>query len=652
VGTGAAVTSTPRGYFQAGGARLTALMRLRQETVLQLITKEIKPTKRSKALIETVPQPPGRHTRPEDSGVPRSRLMPGVFSIKVLTVLLRKPKTAFIVVGVISFIVAFLLIHLANPNPPRHETFFTRFGDESQTTVMALLIALLIVPLAVVLVLRKMFVALIAVARESAEKGRAPVLPFLAETVDQMAEQLNELHGQGIELESYQVASWVRRCFQTAGPATRYVGTDSHVPSDYEAVYTDYLKAQRQFLSKSTLSNHARIMVVDTGKLRSDKFGSESYSTFVGWHDRNKVDLLQLDPEANKAYVANPENHVLELVDTDIGFWEDKYVLLFKPIQKLGERERTLLRIAYQGEPLYEECKRYVEWIEREATSIGEELPFYPDALSAGWEEFCDPPERIKHTMPFIEGVIAQVPREKSDVRIFDAATGIGIETTELIKEGFFVAANEIESSLRLAADAYAQRHHVRIPPARFYRSDWLHLDEQHDAAAYDVVLVLGNSLCHLEGVEQLSTAIHQFTKLLRLGGALICDERNFEYILDDWDEIARDPWNEFRFNRRKPEERVMYYGDTILGAPVRRTEQGRVIFEYARAARDDNDVITPDRDRVLGTLSMFPFAKGQMLKVLRDESGLGDVEILSDLVRSHDLSRSADFYTYAAFRV
>jgi SAM-dependent methyltransferase len=577
--------------------------------------------------------------------------MPSSLSIKVLTLLLRKPKTAYFLVGLVSFVIAFLLIHLANPTPPKHETFFGRFGTESQTTITALLVALLIVPVAVVLVLQKMFIALIAVARESAEKGRAPVLPFLAETVDQMADQLSELHGQGVELESYQVASWVRRCFQTAGPATRYVGTDSHVPSDYEAVYTDYLKAQRQFLAKSHLSNHERIMIVDTGRLRSDKFGSESYANFVGWHAKNDVDLLQLEPETNKGYVTNPDNHISDLIETDIGFWENKYVLLFKPIRKKGERERTLLRIAYVGEPLYEKCSNYVEWIEDQATSIGEELPFYPDELSAGWESFCEPSERIKHTMPLLKGVIAGIPRDRADVRVFDAATGIGIETTELIKEGYFVSANEIESSLRIAADAYAQRHQERIPPARFYSSDWLHLDEHHDREAYDLVLVLGNSLCHLEGEEQLAIAVHQFARLLRPGGALVCDERNFDYILQQWNDIVDDPWNRFRFNTRAAEDRVMYYGDAVLGAPVRRTEQGRIIFEYAEVARNESGKIAPVKAGTLGTLSMFPFEGGAMLKTLRDEPGFDTVEIYSDLIKSEELDPSADFYTYVAHR-
>jgi 2-polyprenyl-3-methyl-5-hydroxy-6-metoxy-1,4-benzoquinol methylase len=587
----------------------------------------------------------------DDSSEQRSSLMPGKLSIGLLTLLLRKPKTAFILVGLGSFALAFFLIHAANPHLPRNESFFGRFGAESQTTAISLIIGVLVVPLAVVLVLRKMFFALIAIARESAEKGRAPVLPFLADTVDQTGSELNELHSTGVVLESYRVADWVRRCFQAAGPATRYVGTDSHIPSEYEAVYTDYLKAQRQFLRKSTLKGHVRVLLVEMGRLRSDKFGSGSYQGFVEWHDKNAVQLKQLEPASNVAHLSANGQPFTDLIDTDIGFWEGKYVLLFKPLRTQGEREQTLLRISYCGEQLYEKCQAYVEWIESHATPVGEELPFYPEKLSSAWEHFCEPVERIKHTVPFLKAVTEKVPREASDVRVFDAATGIGIETTALIRGGFFVAANEIESSLREVANAYAQRHQVRIPAARFSHTDWLHLDEEHDRGAYDIVLVMGNSLCHLEGMEQLQTAIGQFARLLRPGGALVCDERNFGHIVDNWDTIRPDPWNLFRFNKREAEDRVMYYGDTVLGAPVEVTEKGRIIFSYCAVTRDEEGIITPVADGELGTLSMFPFKKGDMLAMLRKTAQFSSIDIYSDLKQTASLEESADFFSYVAWK-
>jgi len=578
--------------------------------------------------------------------------MPGKNGVKLLTLVLRHPVVSFFLLGIIGFVIAFWLIQLGNPPSSHPDSVFQRLGTESQITIFSLIIAVLIVPMLVVVVLRKQFLALISIARSSAEKGRAPVLPFLAETIDQMESQLRDLQGSGVTLESYEIANWVRRCFQTAGPSTRYVGTDSHVPSQYEDVYTDYLQAHSEFLEQSHVKSHARIMVVDMESLRTDKFGvPDSFQEFLGWHHNNEVRLAQLEQSDNKSHLQTLGDEYEDLIGTDIGFWENKYVLLFKPIRKEGERERTLLRIAYFGEPLYDKCKEYMQWIESAAVDIGDELPFYSEKLSTGWERFCDANERIKHTIPFIEEVVSRMSRDKEDVRIFDAATGIGIETTELIKRGYFVAANEIENSLRSAANAFARSHSATIPAARFSKTDWLHLDQQHDSSAYDLVLVLGNSLCHLEGVSQLRTAIKQFARLLRPGGVLICDERNFEYILENWDAIHADPWNAFRFNQRPVSDRVMYYGDTVLGAPVTLTEKGRVIFEYTEVGHDADGKVISRANGQMGTLSMYPFKKGEMLSVLEEAKQFTLIDIYADLNPTVDLVGDADFYTYAAWK-
>lgn len=579
-----------------------------------------------------------------------SMLMPGKTGITILTLLLRHPVISFFVLGFVGFVLAFALIQLGNP-PAKHDSVFDRLLTESQTTIVSLIIALLIVPALVIVVLRKTFFSLVSIARGSAEKGRAPVLPFLAETIEQMESQLRKLHGEGVTLESYEVANWVRRCFQTAGPATRYVGTDSHVPSQYEDVYTDFLQAHSEFLEKSTLKSHGRFMIVDMESLRTDKFGlPDSFQGFLEWHHENRVRLAHLEPGENRARIEST-GELTDLLDTDIGLWEGKYVLLFRPVREQGEREKTLLRIAYYGEPLYEKCAEYMQWIESASADLEDELPFYSQKLSTGWEGFCDANERVQHTLPFLEGVIEKLPRAKEDVRIFDAATGIGIETTELLKRGYFVAANEIENSLRSAAMSFARSRNVRIPKARFSKTDWLHLRDEHDKGAYDLVLVLGNSLCHLEGPKQLSKALAQFARLLREGGALVCDERNFDYILENWASIHDDPWNNFRFNQRPVYERVMYYGDSVLGAPIDRTENDRIMFEYAQVTRDESGTVSVLPDGEIGTLSMYPFQKGEMLKALKETDQFKTIDVYSDLSPTQQLRDDADFYTYVAWK-
>jgi hypothetical protein len=155
--------------------------------------------------------------------------------------------------------------------------------------------------------------------------------------------------------------------------------------------------------------------------------------------------------------------------------------------------------------------------------------------------------------------------------------------------------------------------------------------------------------------MEQLAIAVKQFARLLRSGGALVCDERNFDYIVENWDTIHPDPWNQFRFNQRPAQDRVMYYGDTVLGAPVKRsekgTDKGRITFLYSKVERDEEGRITPATDGELGTLSMYPFAKGALLKALHDTHSFASIDMYSDLVKTTDLEGKADFYTYVAWK-
>ena len=203
--------------------------------------------------------------------------------------------------------------------------------------------------------------------------------------------------------------------------------------------------------------------------------------------------------------------------------------------------------------------------------------------------------------------------------------------------------ANEIEPALRLAARAYAREEGVSIPEAHFANLDWLKLQDGLPDGQYDAVYVLGNSLCHLESESQVERAIENFSDVLAPGGVLICDERNFDYITSEWDNIKGDPWNRFRFNRR--EEKVMYHGEQVMGAPVDR-RNGRVIFEYAEVNRDATGIHAGAR---LGYLNMLAFGKGTLKGKLEDK--FANVEVYCDLQPSQNgkLDDAADFFAYVA---
>ncbi len=276
---------------------------------------------------------------------------------------------------------------------------------------------------------------------------------------------------------------------------------------------------------------------------------------------------------------------------------------------------------------------------------LDKDLPFYPKELSDNWKRFALPDERLTQTGPLIEGVVQRLEKPKDDVWILDVATGVGFETVYLLKQGYFVQANEIEASLRDAADKYAREQGTPIPAAQFSASDWLELDQGHQASQYDVVFVLGNSLCHLETTDQVTEALAQFYKVLRPGGFLICDERNFAKIISEWDTIVADPLNNFSYNNDP--NRVVYRGTEVLGAPTHR-EGKRIIFEYWEVKRTGGKYQSINK---LGSLSMFAFERGFLASQLQ-ATGFAEVETLCDLKPCGDdpeVKREADFLTYIA---
>jgi SAM-dependent methyltransferase len=568
---------------------------------------------------------------------------------KLLFVYQRYTKSTYVLITLLSAVFAkFLFAAIAgNLSSP--------LTSNTAQNVAAAIVALPVVPLLRYFAMHKDIALVMSIGAEAGAPNKGPILSFLTESLDEMKTQLGSLQEGGALLDPYKVAQWVRHCFEGT-ESTSYFGTDSHKPSEYGEVYADYLRAHESYINRIIKQHHdfplcKRILVNSVTPLRTDRSKNvKPNQDFADWHDRNHVSLWQIDTHDNRTLLETHKLH--DLLDTDIAYWANQYVLLFNPLNaQTGlphEDGRIGLRVAFKGDVLYTKCARYVQLLENgNINALDKDLPFYPKALSDNWKRFALPDERLHQTGPLIEGVVARLGKPKSDVWILDAATGVGFETVYLLKEGYFVQANEIEASLRDAADRYAREQGTPIPGAQFSSSDWLELDQGHQAGQYDIVLVLGNSLCHLDTTEQVTVALGQFHKVLKPGGFLVCDERNFAKILADWDTIALDPLNNFSYNNDP--DRVMYRGSEVLGAPFHRDGK-RVIFDYwetKRAAGKFQPI------KKLGSLSMFAFDRGFLLSSLT-RAGFAEIETLCDLKPcgdNTDVKMQADFLTYIARR-
>lgn len=569
----------------------------------------------------------------------------------------RYGKTIFAVTTFVGFGVIRGLIYVIQG--PLEGTIVSEYAGH----LVSILLAIAIFPSIALFVERKNIGHVLSIAARANGPNEAPTQSFLTENLQEMSQQLDDLEGDGAVLPRYEVARWVKWCFETA-TTKNYVGTDSHVPSQYRTIYSEYLTAHERFIARVPRSESKRIMISNAEKLRADRAENpKDNAVFLEWHNtdhrkpndargtsKQPVGLFQLTPHANAELLKNTEPKLEDLTETDIAFWENDFVLLFNPVTDSidpadGAPTEVRLRFREKGTALYNECERYVTLLKEKANPHDRELPIYSSTLSENWKRFAAPDLRTQRTVPLIMSVVDQIPVEKDRIRIFDAAAGVGFEAVGLLREGYDVQLNEIEQSLREAAHEYAKEMGIQLPEGQFSRTNWLELNQEFQAGKFDVVVVIGNSLCHLEGPGQLETAIDQFHKMLRRGGALICDERNFDYIMGRLDYILEDPINHFRFNQK--DDRVMYPGKNVLGAPFD-YDGTRLTFEYWDVELD-GDGYRKLGEEPLGSLSMYPFGRGVMLDFLKGR--FSEVGVLCDLDPSpgNELAKDCDFYTYVA---
>jgi len=497
---------------------------------------------------------------------------------------------------------------------------------ETATDVIIGLFAIIVPPVVTIKSIWPEIKTVFRILQTGGDEGEKTIREFLNEHLTALLSLVADLRGDGARMDIYQVATWVRMCFRTA--SGRYVGTDSNVPSDYKQLYGDYLRAHEEYLKRTRHTDSVRVLIADLVSLREDKLlNSEDFDWFYTWHRNNQVDLRRLDPQRAKKIATD-----CSLETTDIGFWEGEFALFFRP--SVAE-QYVVLKMAFPGEPAHDRCKEFANRLLEEATAISQDIPLFVDTLSDNWELFIHPKERLRKEGPFLSRVLARFGAP-NDVWVIDAAAGIGVETAWLINSGFNVIANEIESSLRKKASQYAQQNGIRLPMQQFTQANWLDFDHAFQHNSFHVILVLGNSLCLLANSREVKHALRNFYKILKPGGVLIVDERNFQYILDKWEDIAKDPKRNFRYSRE-----VMYCGDIVQGFPTRKTRE-RVIFTYFKR--------TNSAWQEIGQLSMLPFKRGQLLEWLK-ESGFSEIEIYCDLEDdpSNTFKETSDFYTYVA---
>ena len=220
---------------------------------------------------------------------------------------------------------------------------------------------------------------------------------------------------------------------------------------------------------------------------------------------------------------------------------------------------------------------------------------------------------------PLLIRLLASAP---SGARVLDAAMGIGCESIYLAGLGYQVTGNEYDEDLNSIVQAK-----VKHPPHNLSITalDWRTIAKSLGPNSFDLILLLGNSLCMLSDKSSVQQTLDNIFALCRRGGVALIDERNYRYIMGERKSILA---GNFRYRRR-----VVYCGTKVDGAPSL-IDDNLIRFSYM-------DVITRQE---LGSLDCHPFAAGELMW-RGYMAGFTRIDCLSDLEVGFD--PLADFYSY-----
>lgn len=248
-------------------------------------------------------------------------------------------------------------------------------------------------------------------------------------------------------------------------------------------------------------------------------------------------------------------------------------------------------------------------------------------SLARRWPDFVHCSARLATEGPFLLEVLrGKDNKARGGMRILDSAMGMGCETIFLASLGFDVIGNEVNGAFRAVAVEVARRSHLAL---RVTASDWRHLEATFGADRFDYTLLLGNSLCLLREKADQREVARNLARICVPGGAIIVDQRNFTYMLNERHTILA---GEFRYSGK-----VMYCGSRVRGTPSA-IDDTCVQFTYL-------DVSTRE---MLGKLDMYPFRNGELIELF-EEAGFRLEACYSDLVSG--FRDDADFYTYVLRR-
>jgi len=236
----------------------------------------------------------------------------------------------------------------------------------------------------------------------------------------------------------------------------------------------------------------------------------------------------------------------------------------------------------------------------------------YQDGVAASvWEEYIGEDRENRYR----EWLVSTLKRHNAQ-NILDVACGTGVDSRMLVAAGFKVTSCDL--STEMLAKAKQVRERKNLKDWDIHQADWCKLPCQlgpEVAHNFDAVICMGNSFAHLPDELQLQEkqqlAISNFREMLRPGGILIIDHRNFDYIVK---------------NGKSPSKNIYYQSTwkTQVDTTFERNsadEVTSVVLDYSMEVPLDVQVkmgLDLERSHVNFQLTYFPHYLASFTRLLR----------------------------------
>ena len=307
------------------------------------------------------------------------------------------------------------------------------------------------------------------------------------------------------------------------------------------------------------------------------------------------------------------------LKTTDIGFWKDSFAVFFKQ----GDKEKYSVSMTLKGSSLFKNVDKYIQDIIKGEDTIKEarpmeiEIPIVQKELVDAWEGYVGCNKRLEAIKEVLTDWLDEYKGYRG--RILDAAPGIGCEAIFLLKNEFDVSVNEADPGFnKLLAEKIKREVGQKV---EVHQYDWRKLSENL-GHFYSAVLVLGNSLCMMVGKNHRKTCIAEFYSLLKPGGKIIIDERNFSDILNKRDKYKS--------------KKSMYMGDVV---DFRLTFENKSLIRFRFFY-----IANPEKE--IGSIAVEAMEKDEIKELLKT-AGFENIDVHSDFEKGY--KEDAEFYTYVA---